>query len=153
MEQPPAISTSGGTLRIASAKEFPMSTTMTGMVVRLKGGAMHQPHWHPNASEWHYVLKGRTRVTLFAPDKRMAVAELSPGDCAYFPRGCGHSVQNIGQEDCEIVGVLDNGKYSESSLADWIAKAPLHLLANNFAVGEAALATLRKPGAVITSPA
>jgi oxalate decarboxylase len=153
MEQPPLISTSGGTLRIASAKEFPMSTTMTGMVVRLKGGAMHQPHWHPNASEWHYVLKGRTRVTLFAPDKRMAVAELSPGDCAYFPRGCGHSVQNIGQEDCEIVGVLDNGKYSESSLADWIAKAPLHLLANNFAVGEAALATLRKPGAVITSPA
>jgi oxalate decarboxylase len=25
---------------------------------------MNEPHWH---NEWHYVLKGRTRVTLFAP--------------------------------------------------------------------------------------
>jgi oxalate decarboxylase len=68
---------------------------------------------------------------LFAPDKRMAVAELSPGDCAYIPRGCGHSVQNIGAEESEMVGVLDSGVYSESSLADWIAKAPRHVLANN----------------------
>ena len=38
-------------------------------------GAMYEPHWHPDANEWHYVLKGRTRVTLFAPDKRVATAE------------------------------------------------------------------------------
>ena len=70
----------------------------------------------------------------FAPDKRMSVADLSPGDCAYIPRGCGHSVQNIGTDECEIVGVLDNGTYSESSLSDWIAKAPRHVLANNLGV-------------------
>jgi oxalate decarboxylase len=153
MAQKPMVGTSGGTLHIASAKEFAKSTTMSGFVLKLKAGALHEPHWHPRANEWHYVLKGRTRATLFAPDKRMAVAELSPGDCAYFPRGCGHSVRNIGSEDCEVVGVLDSGEYSESSLADWVAKAPLHLLANNFAVQEAALAGFRKPRAVITSPA
>jgi oxalate decarboxylase len=64
----------------------------------------------------------------------MAVAELSPGDCAYIPRGCGHSVQSIGADECEIVGVLDSSRYSESSLSDWIAKAPRHVLANNLGV-------------------
>jgi oxalate decarboxylase len=134
MAQKPRVSSPGGTIHVASAKDYPISTTITGVVTRLQTGAMHAPHWHPNANEWHYVARGRTRVTLFAPDKRMAVAELSPGDCAYIPRGCGHSVQNIGAEDCEIVGALDSGTYSESSLSDWIAKAPRHVLANNLGV-------------------
>jgi oxalate decarboxylase len=85
MAQKPKVSTAGGALYVASAKEFPLSTTLTGMVLKLKPGAMHDPHWHTDANEWHYVLKGHTRITLFAPDKRVAVAELSPGECAYIP--------------------------------------------------------------------
>jgi oxalate decarboxylase len=134
MEHKPRVTSSRGTIHVASAREYPISTTITGVVTRLKVGAIHAPHWHPNANEWHYVAKGRTRVTLFAPDKRMAVAELSPGDCAYIPRGCGHSVQNIGTEECEIVGALDNPTYSEALLSDWLAKVPRQLLANNLGV-------------------
>ena len=132
--QQPRVSSPGGTIHVASSKEYPVATTITGVVTRLQAGAMHAPHWHPNANEWHYIASGRTRVTLFASDKRMSVAELSPGDCAYIPRGCGHSVQNIGAGDCEIVGVLDSGTYSESSLSDWMSKAPRHVLANNLGV-------------------
>jgi oxalate decarboxylase len=151
MAQKPRISTSGGTLHVASAKEFPVSTTMTGMVLKLKRGAMHEPHWHVDANEWHYVLKGRTRVTLFAPDKRVAVAELSPGDCAYIPRNCGHSVQNVGADDAEIVGVLDSGTYHESSLSDWLAKAPRHVLANNFGIPEKDVANFGRKRMVISA--
>jgi oxalate decarboxylase len=149
MSQKPRVSTAGGTLYVASAKEFPMSSSMTGLVLRLKPGAMHEPHWHTNANEWHYVLKGGARVTLFAADKRMAVSELSPGDCAYIPANCGHSIQNIGSEDTEIVGVLDSGTYHESSLSDWLSKAPRHVLANNFGLPESAVATLGKKHLVI----
>jgi oxalate decarboxylase len=149
MAQKPRFSTPGGTLHVASAKEFPISTTLTGMVLKLNRGAMHEPHWHVDANEWHYVLKGRTRVTLFATDKRVAVAELSPGQCAYIPRGCGHSIQNIGPEDAEIVGVLDNGIYHENSLSDWLAKAPRHLLANNFGIAEKDVANFGRKRMVI----
>jgi oxalate decarboxylase len=151
MAQKPRVSTAGGDLYVASANEFPVSTTMTGMLLKLKRGAMHEPHWHTNANEWHYVLKGRTRVTLFASDKRISVAELSPGDCAYIPRNCGHSIQNTGTEDAEIVGVLDNGTYHESSLSNWLAKAPRHLLANNLGIPESAVAAFRQH-AVISAP-
>jgi oxalate decarboxylase len=149
MAQKPRVSTAGGALYVASAREFPVSSTMTGMVLKLKRGAMHEPHWHAGANEWHYVLKGRTRVTLFAFDKRVAVAELSPGDCAYVPRNCGHSIQNVGTEDAEIVGVLDSGTYHESSMADWLAKAPRHLLANNFGAPEKAVANFGRKQMVI----
>ena len=152
MAQKPRVSTPGGALYVASAREFPVSSTMTGMVLKLKRGAMHEPHWHTDANEWHYVLKGRTRVTLFAFDKRVAVAELSPGDCAYIPRNCGHSIQNAGTEDAEMVGVLDSGTYHESSLSDWLAKAPRHLLANNFGMPEKAVANFGRKRVVITAP-
>lgn len=140
MAQAPREQSSGGALYVASAREFPMSSTMTGMALTLKPGALHEPHWHPDANEWHYVTKGRTRVTLFAADKHMAVAELTVGDCAYIPRGCGHSVQNIGTGESEIIGVFDSGEYSESLLSAWLAKAPRHLLANNYGVPEAGVA-------------
>jgi oxalate decarboxylase len=151
MAQEPRISTPGGSIHVASAKEYPISTTMTAIVTRLKPGAMHAPHWHPDANEWHYVAKGRTRVTLFAIDKRMATAELSPGDCAYIPRGCGHLVQNIGTEDCEIVGVLDKGAYSESALSDWLVNAPRQLHANNLGLPVEAFAAANRKSAVIVS--
>jgi oxalate decarboxylase len=152
MAQKPRVSAPGGALYVASAREFPMSATLTGMVLKLKRGAMHEPHWHPDANEWHYVLKGRTRIMLFAADKRVAVAELSPGECAYIPRNCGHSIQNIGPEDAEIVGVLDSGTYRESSLSDWLAKAPRHLLANNFGIAEKDVANFSRKRMVISAP-
>jgi oxalate decarboxylase len=152
LAQKPRVSTSGGVMYLASAQEFPMSKTMTGWVIRLKPGAMHEPHWHPNANEWHYALKGQTRATLFASDKRMAVAELSSCDCAYVPRGSGHSVRNVGSTECEIIGVLDSGTYRESSLPDWVV-APRHLLADNFGVPEGALVTFRKQRLVIAAAA
>jgi oxalate decarboxylase len=151
MAQKPRASTPGGALYVASAKEFPVSKTMTGMVLKLKPGAMHEPHWHTDANEWHYVLKGRTRVILFAFDKRVAVAELTPGQCAYIPHNCGHSVQNIGTEDAEIIGVLDSGAYHESSLSDWLAKAPRHLLANNFGISQSAVANFGHKHTVIAA--
>jgi oxalate decarboxylase len=149
--QKPRVATSGGSLYVASSKEFPVSATMTGTLLQLRRAAMHEPHWHPDANEWHYVLKGQTRVTLFAPDKRLAVADLSPGDCAYIPRCCGHSIQNIGPDEAEIVGVLDSGTYRETTLSDWLTRAPRHLLSNNFGIEEAAVGKFKKRMVIATA--
>lgn len=121
----------GGTLHLASAREFPMSTDMTALIIRLQPGAMQELHWHPNANEWFYVSRGGVRATLFTADKHLAVSELSVGDCGYFPRGWGHSFGAIGSESCEIISTLDSGVFQESSISEWIAKVPRHMLVNN----------------------
>ena len=151
LAQPAHASTEGGAIHIASASEFPISSTMTAMFLKLKAGAVQQPHWHVNANEWQYVIKGRNRVTLFATDKRMAVAELGPGDCAYLPRGCGHTIENIGDGDSETVGVWDSGTFSESTLADWLAHAPRHILANNFGMPESTVPQFGKRPLIVAA--
>jgi oxalate decarboxylase len=143
----------GGTLHLASAREFPMSADMTGLIIRLQPGAMQELHWHPNANEWFYISKGHVRATLFTADKRMAVAELGVGDCGYFPQGWGHSLEAIGGEGCEIIATLDSGVFQESSLSDWIAKVPRHLLANNLHTDEAVLARFPRQKVVIAGGA
>jgi oxalate decarboxylase len=107
---------------------------MSGFVLRLEPRAAHAPHWHPNANEWMYVARGSAGVKLFASDKHLATAVLSVGDCAYVPRSFGHSVENVGEQPCEIVGVTDSVTYTEATLADWFARAPRHVLAANVGV-------------------
>ena len=143
LDTKPVVQSGAGQLHIASAAEFPVSSAMTGMLLRLAPGAAQSAHWHPNANEWHYVVQGRTRVSLFGPDKRLAVAELGPGDCAYLPRACSHIVQNIGAGPCEVVGVLDSGSYQVASLTDWVAKVPPRFLASNFGVTASELPAFR----------
>ena len=150
-EQPPHASSEGGAIYVASTREFPISTTMTGMFQKLKSGALQQPHWHTTANEWQYLVKGEVRITLFGSDKRMAVAELKPGDCAYLPRNCGHSIANIGGDDSETVGVWDSGTFSESTLADWLAHAPRHVLANNFGQPEVTVPQFEKRPIIVAA--
>ena len=138
----PLIETEAGSLRVASAAAFPVSGTMTGFVQTLQPGAIHTPHWHPGANEWQFLLKGRTRVTIFEADKRMATAELAAGDCAYLPRAMGHIVQNIGAEPCHFVGVHDAPHYAESSLSQWLSTVPAHLIAANLGLAESEVVSL-----------
>ena len=143
----------GGTLHIATAEDFPVQTTMSTVLVRLRSGAMHELHWHANANEWHYVSRGEVRITMYGANKVMAVADMKVGDCAYIPKGFGHSVLNTGKEPCEIVGVVDAATYEENSLSQWIAAAPAHLLANNLRIDETVRAAFPRSKVTIVSSA
>jgi oxalate decarboxylase len=48
--------------------------------------------------------------------------------------------------------VLDSAIYRESSLSDWLAKAPRHLLANNFGMPEKDVASFNRKRTVISAP-
>lgn len=145
-ESKPLIETEAGSLRVASAAAFPISSTMTGFLQTLQPGAIHAPHWHPGGNEWQFLLEGRTKVTLFEAEKRMASAEMAPGDCAYLPRAVGHTVQNIGTGPCHIVGVHDTASYAECSLSQWLSTVPTHLIAANLGLTESEVASLpRRP--------
>ena len=146
----PLIENEAGSLRVAPATAFPVSSTMTGFAQTLQPGASHAPHWHPDGNEWHFLLKGRTKVTLFEAEKRIATAELAPGDCAYLPRAMGHIVQNIGTEPCRFVGVHDASSYTECSLSQWLSTVPPHLIADNLGLAEAEVAALPRHSMVLT---
>ena len=123
----------GGTFRVATVSEWPISKAMSGGVMTIKPGAMRNLHWNPNADEWHYYLRGKGQVAAFGSGGRGKAAEFSPGDVAYIPQGWGHAIKNIGDEDLEIVQTWNNGALEEIDLNRWVQTSPRYLVANNFA--------------------
>ena len=56
----------GGQLRITDSRNFTVSKTIAAALIEVEPGAMREMHWHPNADEWQYWLKGQGRMTVFA---------------------------------------------------------------------------------------
>ena len=54
----------GGKEWRVDGSQFPISTTMTGVVLEMEPAALRELHWHPNAAEWQYILSGEFNVTL-----------------------------------------------------------------------------------------
>jgi len=130
----------GGNMRLVSEREFPMSTTMTGSLMRIKPGGLRELHWHPNADEWQYYIGGRARMSVFGSHGRVRTEEFNPGDVGYVPQGYGHYIENSGSDALDVLIVLNNGTYQSISLSAWIAANPHLLLSTNFRVPESAFA-------------
>jgi oxalate decarboxylase len=144
----------GGTIRIASQVEFPVSTTMTGAFMTLKPGALRTMHWHPNADEWQYWMSGRGRVTLFGSSGRARTEEVGPGEVVYIPRGFGHHIESIGTDEAHIIIAFNAPFYQESSFAQWLHVVPPELVTDNLGLSESVITGLPKSNpAIIASSA
>ncbi len=136
----PATHFPGGEERRVSAKEFPMSKTMTGVILDLHPGALRELHWHPHANEWLYFIRGKARMGLFGSHGRHRIEEFETGDAGYIPQGFGHYIENTGQSDCRVLVTFDSGDYQEISLSTWLASNPNRLVADNFKIADADVA-------------
>ena len=100
LAQPPHATFEGGREWRVDSSRFPISKTMTGVVLDLDPGALRELHWHPNADEWQYVMEGEVSVTLFGSHGRYRTETLEKGDVGYIPQGYGHSIENVGDGRC-----------------------------------------------------
>jgi oxalate decarboxylase len=135
----------GGTFRLATIDEFPASKTMSGGLMVINKGKQRNLHWHVNANEWQYYLRGKGQVVLFGSGGRGKVADVNPGDAVYIPAGFGHAIKNTGDDDLEIVQTWDNGKFEEIDLDHWVRSSPNYLVTNNFpGVPESTIAKMKQ---------
>jgi oxalate decarboxylase len=135
----------GGWSREVTARELPISTTLAGVNMRLKPGAIRELHWHKQA-EWAYMLAGHARITAIDADGHNFIDDVGVGDLWNFRKGLPHSIQALG-DGCEFLLVFDDGMFSENEtflLTDWFDHTPLEVLAKNLGVSESALRGLPK---------
>jgi oxalate decarboxylase len=135
----------GGWSREVTARELPISTTMAGVDMRLKPGAIRELHWHKEA-EWAYMLAGHCRITCIDAEGRNFMDDLNPGDLWNFRAGLPHSIQALA-DGCEFLLVFDDGMFSENEtflLTDWFDHTPTEVLAKNLGVSESALSGIPK---------
>src|SRR2546429_8676010 len=133
----------GGWAKEATVAQFPVSQALAGVLMSLVPGGLRELHWHANAAEWAYVIKGQCRVTTINPQGQSQTVDFNAGDVWYFPRGFGHSIQGIGSEGCLCGLAFHNGYFSEFgtfSISDWIGHIPPAVLGKYFGVPAAAFA-------------
>jgi len=133
-QAPHSLHTGGREWRIGQDR-FPISRTVTGVILDLFPGGLRELHWHPNADEWQYVIDGRVRVTLFGAHGRWRQETLDTGDVGYVPTGYGHSIENDSDEKpARLLVAFNTGHYQAIDLSLWLAANPDYLLTANLQV-------------------
>jgi oxalate decarboxylase len=124
----------GGREFMVSSREFPIQTSLTAIRMDLQPGALREMHWHPNADEWQYYVRGKARVRVFGSHGRTRTEEFGPGQVGFIQQGYGHYLEQIGDEPTEILILFNSGEYQEISLANWLGGNPSSLIEDNFGI-------------------
>jgi oxalate decarboxylase len=140
----PLVDTKSGSVRLADSTNFLVSKTIAATVVTIKPGGLRDMHWHPNADEWNYWIKGQGRVTVFNTGPQAITANFHPGDIGYVKKAFGHYVENIGDTDLVYMEVFRADRFEEVSLSDWLAHSPIDMVAETLNIDSSLLAQIPK---------
>jgi oxalate decarboxylase len=132
--------TKGGQAWIADSSNFTVSTTVAAALVTVRPGGLREMHWHPNADEWQYYIKGKARMGIFNTGPNVLTTDFNPGDIGYVKRNYGHYVENVGATDLQFIAVFRTAHYEEMSLSDWLTHTPPALVAQHLNVDPTAIA-------------
>jgi oxalate decarboxylase len=127
----PLRSNRSGNVRVADSRTFKVSTTIAAALETIKPGAIREMHWHPNADEWQYWIKGQGRMTVFNTGPQAMTMDFRAGDLAVVKKNFGHYVQNTGTTDAQFLAVFKTSEYQEVSLSDWLTHTPPELVAQH----------------------
>jgi oxalate decarboxylase len=137
---PPIRETKSGSVRIADSTNFLVSKTIAASLVTVKPGGLREMHWHPNADEWQYYLKGTGRVTVFNTGPAAITADFHAGDIGYVKKALGHYVENTGTTDLVFAEVFRADRFEEVSLSDWLAHSPVDMVAETLNIDPSVIA-------------
>ena len=142
----PNKATRGGRVQIVDSSNFPISKTIAAALVTVEPGALRELHWHPNADEWQYYVKGEARMTVFNTGPKAQTADFRAGDVGYVKKSLGHYVQNTGSTELQFLEIFKTDRFSEVSLSQWLTRAPPQLVAQHLNVDPSVIGRFPRNG-------
>jgi len=139
----------GGRVRVVDSSNFPVSRRIAASMVEIEPGGLRELHWHPNASEWQYYLRGRGAMTVFASGGKARTFDVQAGDVGYVPYAMGHYIRNTGDEPLVFLGLFRSERFAELSLNQWMALVPPELVKAHLNLDDATIAALSKEKRVL----
>ncbi|MGG7380546.1 cupin domain-containing protein, partial [Escherichia coli] len=67
-------------------------------------------HWHPDAWEFDYCIKGKARMSVVGPNNEWKLFDVKPGQAVFVPMGFFHYFENIGDDDLHFLVSFNNSK-------------------------------------------
>lgn len=107
----------GGYRVKATKSNFPLLQGMSIYKIVLNPKSVREPHWHANANELGYCVKGKVLVSFYATRNNRASFLVSTGETFYVPSGSLHAVENVGDEPAELVLQFSHEEPEDFSLS------------------------------------
>ena len=127
----PNFKTKGGMVQIADTSNFKASTTIAAALVTVHPGGMREMHWHPNADEWQYYIKGSAQMGVFNTGPNVNTNNFKAGDIGYIRRNLGHYIKNVGTDDLVFLEIFRASAYEDITLTDWLTHTPAQMVMAN----------------------
>ena len=123
----PTYTTPQGFVKVIDQSVFPASNRICTGMSTIKPGGMREMHWHPNASEWQFWIKGKGRMTVFDAQGNARTMDFNANDVGYVPKMAGHYVQNTGDEDVVFLEMFATADFQNISLSQWLRAMPANI--------------------------
>jgi oxalate decarboxylase len=104
------VNTKGGYLQLATKTNLPILDGLGVLGFGLNPKGVVEPHWHTNAGELVYIVKGQTRITVLSPDGKVDVMEVNGGQGAFAPASHFHNIENVGKEEVEVIAFFSHAE-------------------------------------------
>jgi oxalate decarboxylase len=114
---------SGGYAFEVRNAQFPLSTTMSGAFMHLEAGTLRDIHWHPNADELQYVLRGTMKVGIYGMGGVNDTYTISAGDVGFVPQGFMHYLEAI-DGPVDLLLTFNNPNWTTQELSTWLSISP-----------------------------
>jgi oxalate decarboxylase len=127
-----AILTKGGYVQLGTKTNLPILQGLGILGFGLNPKGIVEPHWHTNAGELVYIVKGKTRITVLSPDGNVDVLEVKGGEGAFAPASYFHNIENIGPDKVEVVAFFSHNDPDYMGIGEVVGSFSNELLTSVF---------------------
>ncbi|KAK4160547.1 Bicupin, oxalate decarboxylase/ oxidase [Cladorrhinum sp. PSN259] len=139
----------GGSVKILDPQTFPVAKMFSVALVVLQPGALREVHWHPTSDEWNFFLQGAGRITVYGAPASSRTFDFTAGGVGYVPVAAGHYIENTGTEDLIFLEVLQAPKFSDISVAQWLALTPKQVVKDHLHLPDSVIDNLPKEKPIV----
>ncbi len=144
-DSPKVISSKGGYLQLGIKSSLPTLQGLGILGFGLTPKGCVEPHWHTNAGELVFIVKGKTRITVLAPDGHVDVLEVNAGEGAFAPASHFHNIENMGNDEVQVIAFFNHGEPDYLGIGEVIGAYSNELLASVFNTPPDYFEALKKP--------
>ncbi|HUA73821.1 MAG TPA: cupin domain-containing protein [Solirubrobacteraceae bacterium] len=140
----PQLATPFGARTAMRSDDFPILDRLSLARLTIEPRGFREPHWHANANELGYCLRGRLLVTVFADPNRHASFTISAGEMFFVPSGALHAIENVGPDQAELIIAFSHEQPQDFGLSGSVSMLTANVVGNTLGLAAGQLAGLRK---------
>lgn len=121
-----------GSVTQVDADELPILEKLSIKRLLLAPGAIRVPHWHANATELAYCVRGRALVWVLGNGSNFSGFEIGPGQMFCIESGALHAIENIGAAEAEFILAFRHERPADFTLGATFGAMTDAVLGNTF---------------------